>query len=237
MRVCILQPSYLPWKGYFHQIALADVFIFLDTVQYDKRGWRNRNQIKTPTGLRWLTIPVRAHGTHAGLLIQDVIVQDQEWAHAHLDTVSLHYRKRAPAFREEFPELRTLLVDTARQESKISRIAGETTRILAQKIGLLSTEFLYASELPFDTVTLEPSQRLLSMVMAMGGTSYLSGPSAKDYLNVALFEHAGVKVEWMHYDYVEPPQLYPPFTHHVSIIDLLLMVGRADIGKCIWQVP
>jgi hypothetical protein len=233
MKICILQPSYIPWKGYFHQIALADVFVFLDTVQYDKRGWRNRNQIKTHQGPRWLTIPVHAHGTHDGLLIRDVKVQSSDWARAHLDTIRLNYKK-APAFSVEFPALENLLLETAQQESSISRIAGETTRAIAQRLGISKTRLMYASELPSDTASLEPSQRLLSIVQSLGGTSYLSGPNAQDYLDTALFSQANVSVEWMQYDYPEAPQLYPPFTHQVSIVDLLLMVGAEQTGQWIW---
>lgn len=236
MRVCILQPSYIPWKGFFHQIALSDVFVFLDTVQYDKRGWRNRNQIKIPTGLTWLTIPVHAHGTHQGLLIKDVEVQGPDWAKKHCAQIIQSYKK-APFFSKEFPLLEALLLEKAEKESKISRITTEITKNLANGIGIHKTQFLYASELPFDTVSLEPSQRLLSIVQYLNGTSYLSGPSAKDYLNVSLFHDSDVQVEWMQYNYEETPQLYPPFTHYVSLVDTILTLGREEAGKLISHNP
>jgi hypothetical protein len=234
LKVCILQPSYIPWKGFFHQIALSDVFVFLDTVQYDKRGWRNRNQIKTPSGLTWLTIPVHAHGTHQGLLIQNVEVQDSLWAQKHCAQIA-HAYKKAPFFTEEFPSLEALLLETAEKEKSISRITAEITKSLARRIGIEKTRFLYASEFPFDTVSLEPSQRLLSIAQSLNGRVYLSGPSAKDYLDVALFQDFGVQVEWMQYNYKETAQLYPPFTHHVSLIDMLLTLGREETGKAIWM--
>ena len=62
MKCVILQPSYIPWRGYFHQIQKADLFVFYDDVQYDDRGWRNRNRVKTEQGTRWLTIPVFSQG-------------------------------------------------------------------------------------------------------------------------------------------------------------------------------
>lgn len=236
MRVCILQPSYIPWKGFFHQIALSDVFVFLDTVQYDKRGWRNRNQIKTPTGLTWLTIPVHAHGTHQGLLIKDVDVQGPDWAQKHTAQIAQAYKK-APFFSREFPLLEALLLETAKTETKIARIAAEITKTQAHWIGIDKTQFLYASELPFDSVSLEPSQRLLSIVQYLQGTHYLSGPSAKDYLNLDLFKDADVQVDWMQYNYEETPQLYPPFTHTVSLVDTVLTLGREEAGKLIQHNP
>ena len=81
MNVVILQPSYIPWRGYFDQIRRADLFIFYDDVQYDKHGWRNRNQIKTAQGKQWLTIPVHSAGVTQGVPIKDVkIDQGKPWA-------------------------------------------------------------------------------------------------------------------------------------------------------------
>jgi hypothetical protein len=232
MKICIIQPSYIPWKGYFHQISQADCFVFLDTVQYDKRGWRNRNQIKTSQGPSWLTIPVHAHGTHNGLLIQNVLVQDANWAQSHLQKIRLSYQK-APFFDQEFSWLREILLDIAQNDTHISRITAKLTMAIAQRIGIQNTQFLYASEIPIETSS--PSDRLLRIVQVLGGSSYLSGPSAQSYLDVSQFEIAGVSVEWMRYNYPVYPQLYPPFTHQVSILDLMLMVGSEQVGSYIWK--
>jgi len=233
MKVCIIQPSYIPWKGFFHQIAKSDIFVFLDTVQYDKRGWRNRNQIKTLNGPIWLTIPVHAHGTHNGLLIQNVHVQDMQWAERHLQSLRQHYKK-APCFEQEFPWICELLL-SVQNESSISKLTGTITQAIAERLGLGDIQFFYASDLDIDTQN--PSQRLLSIVKAVGADSYLSGPAAKDYLEVEMLEHVGIQVEWMQYDYPEYSQLYPPFTHQVSILDLILMVGSGQVGDYVWAKP
>jgi hypothetical protein len=107
MRVVILQPSYIPWRGYFHQIQKADVFVFYDCVQYDKHGWRNRNKIKTSNGPQWLTIPVNSKGcVSAGLAIKDAsIVWNANWAEKHLKSISLILpRKAVRGFLKERPE-------------------------------------------------------------------------------------------------------------------------------------
>jgi len=232
MRVCILQPSYIPWKGFFDQIRKSDVFVFFDTVQYDKRGWRNRNKIKTPHGVNWLTIPVHAKGSHAGLLIKDVEVQDRSWAEAHLQTLRHSYRK-APCFDAEFPWIETMLLDAARNHTHISKIDAEITETIARYLGITATRFVFASDLPVDVD--DPSRRLMEIVRHLGGDVYLSGPSAKSYLDTAMFESAGITVEWMSYNYPETPQLYPPFTHEVSILDLILNVGSTEAGSYIWK--
>lgn len=232
MKVCIIQPSYIPWKGYFHQIAKSDFFIFYDTVQYDKRGWRNRNQIKTPKGSTWLTIPVQAHGSHDGLLIQDVQIQDPRWSTVHLQKIQQNYLK-APCFEKEFPWIQDMLTSISQQHTDISRIAAETTKLIAHRLGLHNTQFIYASDLLIKTDN--SSLKLLKIIEAVGGTEYLSGPSAQTYLNTTLFEKAAIPVEWMQYNYPEYPQLYAPFTHQVSILDLILMVGSEQAGTFIWD--
>lgn len=231
MKVCIIQPSYIPWKGFFHQISQSNVFVFLDTVQYDKRGWRNRNKIKTRQGTDWLTIPVHAHGTHDGLLIQDVRVQGLEWAESHLQKIQFNYQK-APAFDREFPWLKELILETAQANTHISRITSELTIAIARRLDIQHTRFIYASDLHIETSN--PSERLLKIVQQLDGSAYLSGPSAQSYLDVSQFNKAGISVEWMRYDYPEYPQLYPPFTHQVSILDLMLMVGSKQTSSFIW---
>ena len=231
-KICIIQPSYIPWKGYFHQIAKSDIFVFLDTVQYDKRGWRNRNQIKTPKGPTWLTIPVQAHGSHDGLLIKDVQIQLAGWADVHTQKIRLNYMKSFH-FTAEFPWISEMLFSLDQRYTNISSIAAKTTQLIARRMGIQHTQFVYASDLPIKRR--DPNAYLIELIQALGGTSYLSGPSAQNYLDPKLFEDAGITLEWMDYDYPAYPQLHPPFTHHVSILDLILMVGLDAAPDFIWK--
>ena len=105
MIAVILQPSYIPWRGYFDQIRRADTFIFYDDVQYDKHGWRNRNQIKTASGKKWLTIPVHSAGVTGGIPIKDVCIDwSKPWAETHLKSLTAAYSK-APCFKKYVPLL------------------------------------------------------------------------------------------------------------------------------------
>ena len=121
MKVVILQPSYIPWRGYFDQICRADLFIFYDDVQYDKRGWRNRNQIKTPKGKQWLTIPVHSHGAQTeNIPINQIrIVWDNPWSENHLKALQHSYAK-APHFDPYYLCLRTF-INAATNSWQISR--------------------------------------------------------------------------------------------------------------------
>lgn len=221
MNCVILQPSYIPWRGYFDLIQRADVFVFYDCVQYDDRGWRNRNQIKTPQGLQWLTIPVKAKGAQSkSTLIQDIrIVWDSPWNKKHLATLQHNYGK-APHLAD-YTEL--LLEFYSRKDEFLADFTCELTMRLARELGMGKSRFLRSSTLPAHGTK---TTRLLSILTHLGATHYISGPSARSYLEPNQFAEAGITVEYMNYAYPAYPQLYGPFLPQVSILDLLFMTGQ-----------
>jgi hypothetical protein len=220
MIAVILQPSYIPWRGYFDQIRRADLFIFYDDVQYDKHGWRNRNQIKTVQGKQWLTIPVHSSGVTQGVPIKDVkIDQSKPWAKNHLKTLTVSYSK-APCFKQYLPLLESFY---ERRDEFIADFTVETTMTLARELGNSHTRFMRSSEL--DGIAGEKTDRLIQVLKRVGATHYISGPSAQDYIETEKFAAADITLEYMRYDYPEYPQLYPPYDPFVSVLDLLFMVG------------
>lgn len=221
MNVVILQPSYIPWRGYFDQIRRADLFIFYDDVQYDKRGWRNRNQIKTAQGKHWLTIPIDSQGAPRGTLIKDVRINWSEpWAEKHLKTLTFAYG-RAPCFREYLPLLESFY---SRRDEYLADFTIETTILLSRRLGIAATRFLRSSEMP--GIAGFKTDRLIEILKHVGGTHYISGPSAQDYIEQEKFLRAGITLEYMDYNYPAYPQLHPPFDGYVTILDLLFMTGR-----------
>jgi hypothetical protein len=229
MNCAILQPSYLPWRGYFHQIQKADIFVFYDDVQYDKHGWRNRNRIKTSQGTQWITIPVKKKGNvEQARPICDVEIDwDRDWSRKHLSALMLAYQ-HAPHFRD-FKELLQSWYSSS--PKKLVEFTINTTIEIAHRLGLGHKTFLRSSELQVPGYRTE---RLIEIVKAVGCRHYISGPSAKAYLDEELLKQAGITLEYMRYDYPEYPQLYPPFDPQVSILDLLFMTGN-DASKSIWD--
>jgi len=221
MNVVILQPSYIPWRGYFHQIARADLFIFYDDVKYDKNGWRNRNRIKTPRGPRWLTIPVHTAGVETNHTPICEIQTDasRPWAASHLSSIHQAYAQ-APFFEPVYALLRELY---AEQPVLLTDFTVPTTIALARALGIHHTRFLRSSSLTGIHGT--KTRRLIEILTQVGATHYISGPSARDYIEEDLFREAGIGLEYMHYDYPPYPQLYPPYDPQVSIIDLMCMTG------------
>lgn len=221
MNVVILQPSYIPWRGVFDQIQRADLFVFYDDVQYDKRGWRNRNQIKTSAGKQWLTIPVYSRGAQTqNIPINQIrIVWENLWNETHLKAIQQAYSK-APHFDRYRPLLESFY---QRRDEFLADFTIEFSIALARELGNTHTRFLRSSEIA--GITGQKTDRLIQILQAVGATHYISGPSARDYIENEKFEQAGITLEYMQYDYPEYPQLYPPFDPQVSVLDLLFMTG------------
>jgi hypothetical protein len=225
MNVVILQPSYIPWRGYFDQIRLADIFVFYDDIQYDKHGWRNRNQIKTHQGKQWLTIPVHSKGATQGMLIKDVRIDwSKPWSKSHLKALTISYSK-APCFKEYLSLLESFY---QQRHEFLADFTIATSKTLACELGFTSTRFLRSSEL--SNIEGQGTDRVISVLKQLGATHYISGPSAIEYMEPEKFEAVGITFEYMQYNYPEYPQLYPPYDPFVSILDLLFMTGKNASG-------
>src|SRR5260370_4203789 len=220
VKCVILQPSYIPWRGYFHQIQKADVFVFYDCVQFDRHGWRNRNRIKTAQGTQWLTIPVlsKGHLKQSTSIRRIPICWNRDWNATHWSILSRAYgdapffSQYAPAFEKAYASHPELLAD----------FTIELTVTIAQQLGLNRTQFIRSSALGAEGAK---TDRVIDILKKVRATHYISGPAAKSYLDHAKFDQAHIGVECMEYLYPEYEQLHPPFDPQVSILDLLFMKG------------
>lgn len=228
----VLQPGYLPWLGFFDQMQRADVFIYYDDVQFDKHGWRNRNRVKGPDGAaHWLTVPVLHSGRNWPAICEVEIDNNAPWGRKHVGTLRQFYGK-APHLDRFFPALEAVL---QQPWTRLVDLDLAATSLICGWLGL-ERETLRASELG---IAGKRSERLLALCQHVGATRYLSGSSARDYLDVELFRRHGIEVEWQ--DYVHPvyPQLHGAFLPYLSIVDLLFncggesfsILGRAGVSE------
>ncbi|HET7815817.1 MAG TPA: WbqC family protein [Candidatus Baltobacteraceae bacterium] len=215
----VIQPSFLPWRGYFDMIRRSDVFAFYDDVQYDKHGWRNRNRIKTAQGLRWLTVPVRSKGnTVAHTPINEVEIDwTRDWRRTHLEQLRHAYGK-APHYDRYAGEIQSLY---AQASSSLAEFTIRSTEAIAGWLGI-ETQFVRSSQYELNG---SKTDRLLDLLQQIGATHYISGPSARAYIEPEKFQRAGITLEYMTYDYEPYEQLHPPYEAHVSIVDSLFMRG------------
>jgi len=223
-RVAILQSNYIPWRGYFDIIGLVDEFVIYDVAQFTKNDWRNRNLIKTAQGVRWLTIPVATAGKF-GQTIGETQIAAKTWAEKHWRSVAQAYAK-APFFARYRDRLESAYVTcgTLRSLSAVNRLLID---LVAAELGL-SARIIDANAYP---VSEGRNQRLLSVCRTSGATVYVSGPSARSYLDLTLFAEAGIRVKFMDYSSYAPyPQLHGPFEPGVSVLDLLFNTGPAALS-------
>jgi hypothetical protein len=217
-KVAIVQSNYIPWKGYFDLINLVDEFVLFDDMQYTRRDWRNRNLIKTRDGLKWLTIPVAVKGNYFQS-IKDTRVSDPGWARRHWESIVHNYAKAThfAAYRELFEGLYL-----GSQESFLSQINYAFLTAIC-KILDINTRISWSE----DYASVEgKTERLVSICKQAGATTYISGPAARDYIDQTLFNDASISLEYIDYSsYPAYKQLFPPFEHGVSIIDLVFNEG------------
>jgi len=222
MRIVVLQPSYLPWLGYFDQINRADVFVFYDDVQYDKNGWRNRNRIKTPQGWQWITVPVVTKNRFGASINEIEIDSRTDWAAKHMKTLAQNY-SRSPCFKEYISMFEGVY---SKGWEKIADLDIAFIEAISEALGI-KTAFVRSSELDIKGDRIE---RLLEICLKFGAEHYLTGDSARDYMDEELFASRGIEVEYQNYIHPVYPQLHGEFLSHLSIVDLLFNCGPESLS-------
>ncbi|MCF6224733.1 MAG: WbqC family protein [Xanthomonadales bacterium] len=220
-KIAILQSCYIPWKGYFDLINLADEFVLFDNVQYTRRDWRNRNLIKTSNGLQWLTIPVSVKGKYKQL-ISETNISNPNWSRKHWNTIKQFHRKSKffSAYEARFEELYLNELASKTALSDINRI------LITEINNILGISTLISTAQDYSKMTGQ-NERLISICKESGSSIYITGPAARGYLDEELFKAEGISIQWMSYSgYAKYEQLYGDFEHGVSILDLIFNIGK-----------
>ncbi len=218
-KIAILQSNFIPWKGYFDIMNSVDEFILYDEMQYTRHDWRNRNQMKTSSGTAWITIPIDTKGKF-DQKINEARVLDHHWCKKHVNAWKMNY-SRAPYFKEYFPRFEALY-EHCKEEEYLSQINYLFMKEICDCLGI-TTKISWSTDY---TLTEGKTERLVNLVRDAGGTEYLSGPAARDYIEDHFFEEAGIALKYMSYEgYAEYPQLFGEFTHNVSVLDLIFNTG------------
>ena len=216
MIVAIHQPQYLPWLGYFDKMQRADVFCYLDNVQYKKNEWQNRNRIKTAQGRQWITVPV---GYRFPQKINEVKINPAEkWQRKHLQALRTNYSK-APFYKEYIDCFEDAF---AQKYERLSELNIGLIDMLREILGLGQKPTLIASELSLPN---DPTERLIDVCRAAGGDTYLAGKDGANYMDLDRFVASGIKVIFQDFNHPVYPQLFGNFESHLSIVDLLFNCG------------
>ena len=223
-----IQPCYLPWRGYFHVIQQSDIFVFADNLQYNKQNWRNRNRIKTVNGPIWLTVPIQRQSSRGRANINEVMIDNsRQWGLGHWDMICQAYH-RAPFFEKYQAFFKEMLF---RQWEKLDDLVICLTEYICNLLKI-KVQFVRASDIDVQGRKMD---YLVDMCRKLDATHYLSGPSAKSYIEEEKLKDIGVTLQYQNYNYPTYPQLHGQFADHMSIIDLLFNCG--DQAPChIWEL-
>lgn len=218
-KIAILQPNYIPWKGVFDLIDRVDVFVFYDDVQYTKKDWRSRNKIKTKNGEVWLTVPVDTKNKREQLICEAKISAPSDWQTKHYLTIRNNYSK-AQYFRDYEYVLDEIYIQ--RQWTSISELGIFSTILLANALGI-TAEWHKSSDLGAHGG--KEGERAINICRMLRCDHFINGPSSREFMNEELFKSHNITLEYMEYHYEEYEQLYKPFVHNVSVLDVLFNCG------------
>lgn len=222
MIVGIHQPAYLPWLGYFDRIASVDLFIYLDTVQFQKGSFQNRNKILVANGPAWLTVPVETAGMlETNILKETRIRDDQPWRAKHLGSLRAAYG-RAPMFTEIMAKIEPFYLRPWQRLADLCwDMLAEFNRILG-----IRTRIVKASEL--GEVAGKKSDLVRDLCLRVGATGYLSGSQGREYLDLHSFDAAGIPVRFQDFAPRPYPQRNPGFVPAMAVVDYLFNVPHPD---------
>ncbi len=221
--VCIRQPGYLPYSGFFKKIESSDIFVYLDDVQFEKNDWDNRNKIRTSEGSIWLTIPI----LHKfGQKLNEVkISNNEDWDKKHLKAIQLNYQK-SPYFDKYWSEIKCIL---EQKWDKLIELNFEFIQFFNSKLDI-KNKTIKSSDLKIDE---KGSEKILKICQKLNADTYLSGELGKNYLNEKIFQEANIKIIYEKFEHPNYSQVYKPFIPNMSIVDLLFNEGEksSDIIK------
>jgi hypothetical protein len=220
--VTVHQPQYLPWLGYFDKMRRADVFCYLDNVQYKKNDWQNRNRIKTARGWQWLTVPV--HYRYPQKICEVTINNTVKWKNKHRQALISNYN-RAPFFKEFFELLEPVYLKDWELLCELNMHLIEQLRAVLK---LDQQPTVKASD--FD-LSEEPTDRLIDICQALKADTYLAGQDGVNYMNMERFEQRGIRVIVQDFKHPVYPQAFEGFQSHMSVVDLLFNCGPQSLEK------
>ena len=217
-----MQPTYLPWLGYFDLVDRSDIFVFLDSVQFDKRSWQQRNRIKEPNGELMLTVPVLTKGKFDQKICDVVIDRSQKIEKKHFNSIRVNY-KRSKYFETYIEELENIY---NKKIDKLSDLNTTLIRWLSSKLGV-NTKFVYSSKLDASG---SKTELLVNICKKVGADHYISPAGSKGYIDQNnLFVKSGIKLLYQNYNHPTYNQLHGDFIPYMSVIDLLFNEGDKSL--------
>ena len=229
MLLAIHQPDHMPYLGFFHKMAQADVFVILDGVDFKKNNFQNRNRVWTPNGVTWATIPVSPHGSESKKIRDIRTVETEPWRKKYRALLEQNYR-RHPGFA---PAMDVVNEALDKGGDLLARINTVMIKGFAERLGI-RTPIVMDADL---ATSGSKSELLVSVCKAVGADSYLSGAGGRDYLEECVFQEAGIAVRYQEFHHPVYPQSGPKeFVPYLSVFDLVCNCPN-DAGRVLAGEP
>jgi hypothetical protein len=219
------QPCYLPWLGYFHKLYLCDTFVYMDTVQYLENDWNNRNQIRTPNGTQWLTVPIDRDQS-SGKRLDQIVIYGYErpdlrkfWQNTHWRSICANYRK-APYFSDYAPELEEIYLRTSWRF--LVDLCWHQFTLFLRWLGMTDKKVVRMSEVQFEG---QKDHLVLDHCLKLGADKVVFGTHGRDYVSVDMFRKKGIDVYFQEYKHPCYRQRFDGFIPYMSILDLIFNHG------------
>jgi len=224
MKVAIMQPMYLPWIGYFGLMNTVDIFVFLDSVQFSKQSWQQRNRIKTPNGTMWLTVPVLSKGK-SGQLISEVAVDLRGFQRKHRCTIEQSYKRT-----QYFNAYATALFEILEQKNTLLSELNISLILYLKNAFGINAKIVLASEIARDP-SWDKVEYLMNICNELNATEYHSPVGSKEYLSgsINLFREAGISIKYNEFLHPEYSQQHGEFIPYLSAVDLLFNEGPKSL--------
>ena len=220
MIITIHQPDFMPWLGFFERWRSSDLYLILDDVQFLKRGWHNRDRIKGPNGIHWLTVPVKSKGLYNQKINEVLIDYQNNWIYKHLKSIEKAYQKSVN-FKSLYSEIEEIY------NLKYERLIDlniELLKLFSMKLNI-NTPFKFSSEF---NVKKTKSERLVEFIKKNDGSTYLTGEGSREYLDVQCFKEKEIDVMWQDFKVFDYKKTYKHFEKNLSVLDFLMM-NKFDI--------
>lgn len=230
MKLAIHQPEFFPWQGFFHKMAIADLYVVFDHVQFKKRYFENRNKIVSPGGdVSYIGVPVRTKDRYMQAIMDVEIDNSHNWQKKLLQKVQ-HFYSKAPFFERYFGDLRVLF--TERRYDKLIDLNRSIIDFFRSHLGIF-TPLVFSSDMNIEQF--KASELILKLCLLNKADVYLCGVSGKDYLKVDDFVNNNVRIEWLHYEPRSYTQMCNNFVPYMSTLDLLLNYGDKSLEFMLGQ--
>jgi hypothetical protein len=224
--ISVMQPYLFPYLGYFQLAHAADHFVFLDDVDFIKKGWINRNRILGNNDAQYFTVPLKKASQNRKINEINVSIEEK-WLKKFFNTL-YHQYKKAPNF-EKVQVVLSKVINTNRDGYLISDLAIESIESVFQ---YLEIGFSYSRSSELAKSTLKGQEKIISICQANSSVHYINPINGRSLYSKGDFEKENIKLSFIEMNDIRYKQFdHNGFVPFLSIIDCLMFLTEDEIKR------